>query len=80
VSEYLTTEEVALLLRISPDTLRWQRYVGRGPSSFKVGRRVLYAREDVEKFVADARLDSAAQSNSSRMSRPGGSGLNGRHG
>lgn len=51
-TEYLTTEEVATLLRTSPETVRYWRHIGKGPRSFKVGRRVLYAVGDVETFVA----------------------------
>jgi len=54
-SVYLTTAEVADLLRTSAETVRYWRHVGGGPKSFKIGRRVLYAREDVERFIADAR-------------------------
>jgi excisionase family DNA binding protein len=53
--EYLTTVEVAEKLRTSPETVRFWRHVGKGPASFKVGRKVLYAVEDVEAFIADAR-------------------------
>lgn len=60
MSKYLTTNEVSELLRTPVETLRWWRHVGRGPASFKVGRRTLYAVEDVEAFVAEARrVDSA---------------------
>lgn len=52
---YLTTAEVADLLRAPIETIRFWRHVGKGPKSFKMGRRVLYAREDVEAFVAAAR-------------------------
>lgn len=51
----LTTEELADLLRTTPESCRYWRHVGKGPRSFKVGRRVLYAREDVERFIAEAR-------------------------
>jgi hypothetical protein len=53
--QYLTTEEVADLLRTSPETVRYWRHVGKGPRSFKVAKRVLYAVTDVEQFIADAR-------------------------
>lgn len=53
--EYLTTEEVADLLRTAVNTVRYWRYTGEGPRSFKVGRRVLYARADVEAFIQQAR-------------------------
>ena len=56
---YLTTVEVAELCRTAPETVRYWRFTGRGPKSFKVGRKVLYAVEDVEAWLADAR-DGAA--------------------
>lgn len=55
MTTYLTTEEVADLLRTSPESVRYWRHVGKGPRSFKVAKRVLYAREDVEAFIAEAR-------------------------
>lgn len=57
---YLTTTEVAELLRTSPETVRFWRHVGKGPASFKVGRKVLYASDDVESFIAHAREKAAA--------------------
>ena len=50
-----TTEELAAKLRTAPETCRYWRHVGKGPKSFKVGRRVLYAAEDVETFITKAR-------------------------
>jgi DNA-binding transcriptional MerR regulator len=58
--KYLTTAEVAELCRTSPETVRYWRNVGKGPRCFKLGRRVLYAIEDVEDFVAQARQVGAA--------------------
>lgn len=55
MSTYMTTEEVARLCRTSPETVRFWRHVGKGPRSFKVGRRVLYAAADVEAWLAAAR-------------------------
>lgn len=63
--DYLTTEEVAALLRTTPQTVRYWRHVGKGPQSFKVGRRVLYARVDVEAWVAAARAREAASASAS---------------
>lgn len=54
--EYLTETEVASATRISVNTLRWFRHVGKGgPRHFKLGRRVLYARSDVEAWIDNAR-------------------------
>lgn len=60
MSKFLTTEEVADLCRTSPETVRYWKHVGKGPESFKVGRRVLYAIEDVEAFIERARKAGAA--------------------
>lgn len=55
MKDNLTTEEVADWLRTSPETVRFWRHVGKGPRSFKIGRRVLYARSDVEAYVERAK-------------------------
>jgi excisionase family DNA binding protein len=55
MQRYLTTPEVAEILRTSPETVRYWRHVGTGPASFKVGRKVLYAATDVEAFIRAAR-------------------------
>lgn len=54
MSTYLTTSEVADKLRTPIETVRYWRHVGKGPKSFKVGRRVLYDIADVEAFIAEA--------------------------
>lgn len=51
----LTLAEVAEMTRTNPATLRYWRSVGDcGPKSFKLGRRVLYHRADVEQWIAEA--------------------------
>jgi excisionase family DNA binding protein len=54
-SEFMTTAEVADLLRTPAETVRFWRHAGKGPKSFKIGRRVLYARQDIEAFLEAAR-------------------------
>jgi excisionase family DNA binding protein len=56
----LTTEEVADYFRTVPATVRYWRHVGKGPRSFKVGRRVLYRESDVQAWQAKALGASAA--------------------
>ena len=56
----LITAEVAELVRAPIETVRYWRHVGKGPKSFKVGRRVLYALEDVEAWIAQAKANTAA--------------------
>ena len=48
LARYLTNEEAAAYLRLSPRTLEKQRVVGGGPRFRKFGRRLLYAIEDLE--------------------------------
>jgi DNA-binding transcriptional MerR regulator len=58
--KYIKTFEVAELLRTPIETVRYWRHIGKGPASFKVGRTVLYAVEDVEAFIAEARKAGAS--------------------
>ena len=60
MSEYLVTKEVAELLRTSIETVRYWRYVGTGPKSFRVGRRVLYDRTDVVAWIEAQRAVATA--------------------
>ena len=59
VTKFLTTAEVAELLRTPLETVRFWRHIGKGPASFKVGRRVLYEATDVEAFIAAAKASGA---------------------
>jgi hypothetical protein len=62
VQKYMTTNEVSDLLRIPAETLRYWRHVGRGPKSFRFpgARRVLYASEDIDAYIAEARAEAEA--------------------
>ena len=53
-ARYLTNDEAAAFLRLSPRTLEKQRVMGGGPRFHKFGRRVMYAIADLEAW-ADAR-------------------------
>jgi predicted DNA-binding transcriptional regulator AlpA len=55
--EYLTVPEVAAMTRTPVETLRYWRYMGKGPRSFKVGRRVLYEAKEVREWFAAQRDD-----------------------
>jgi Helix-turn-helix domain len=59
-ARYLTTVEVAEICRTSPETIRWWRHVGKGPASFKVGRRVLYPAAELELWLAGLLADQQA--------------------
>lgn len=53
--ELLTTEEAAAYLRSFPRTLEHWRQHGQGPNYSRLGRRVVYAREDLDNFIAESR-------------------------
>ena len=52
--ELLTITEAAELLRAPVATLRYWRHLNTGPRSFRLGRRVLYRRDDLHAWI-DAR-------------------------
>ena len=45
--EMLTLQEACAFLRVPEGTLRYWRYLGAGPRSFKIGRHVRYWRTDL---------------------------------
>ncbi len=58
-SDLLTIAEAAQLLRAPVATLRYWRHQGSGPRSFRLGRRVLYRRDDLHAWI-DARRDQGS--------------------
>lgn len=60
---YLTNEEAAAYLRLSPRTLEKQRVIGGGPRFRKFGRRVLYAIEDLEIWANARACDMTSDPN-----------------
>jgi excisionase family DNA binding protein len=50
-SELLTITEASELLRTPVATLRYWHHLGTGPSSFRIGRRVLYRRDDLHAWI-----------------------------
>lgn len=51
-AEIWYTAQVAEYLKTPATTLRWWRYAGQGPRSFKLGaRKVAYLRSDVEEWL-----------------------------
>ena len=55
-TELLTINEAADLLRAPVATLRYWRHRNIGPHSFRLGRRVLYRRDDLRTWI-DAHHD-----------------------
>ncbi|CAN5411903.1 hypothetical protein BH11ACT8_BH11ACT8_07370 [soil metagenome] len=52
-SELLSMLEVSAIVRTPVATLRYWRYLGTGPHSFKVGRAVRYWRNEVEAWLKE---------------------------
>lgn len=53
-SPYMTLAEVAVYARVPLRTMRDLRYRGEGPSlAGRAGRRLLYRREDVDRWIAE---------------------------
>ncbi|SER80205.1 DNA binding domain-containing protein, excisionase family [Pedococcus cremeus] len=51
--DLLTTEEAADFMHVPIATLRWWMQTGQAPASAKIGRRRMFRRADLEKFVND---------------------------
>ncbi len=58
-SQLLTIAEAALLLRAPVATLRYWRHLGTGPHSFRLGRRVVYRRDDLQSWIDACRHHGA---------------------
>ena len=58
--DLLTIAEAAALLRAPVATLRYWRHLGTGPRSFRLGRRVLYRRDDLRTWI-EAQRDLASR-------------------
>jgi excisionase family DNA binding protein len=59
-TELLTIVEAADLLRAPVATLRYWRHRNIGPHSFRVGRRVLYRRDDLRTWI-DAKAGQVSE-------------------
>ena len=57
-AELLTITEAADVLRAPVATLRYWRHLGTGPRSFRLGRRVLYRRDDLHDWIAQQRAET----------------------
>jgi DNA-binding transcriptional MerR regulator len=53
LSEYMSTQQVAGETGIPAATLRYWRHADIGPASFTLGRRVVYRRQEVERWIAE---------------------------
>jgi predicted DNA-binding transcriptional regulator AlpA len=50
----LDTDQLAEILPVTADTLRFWRHMGKGPKYFKLGgKKVFYRQEDVDAWMAE---------------------------
>ncbi len=54
--QYLDEKGVSSLTRLALSTLRNNRHLGRGFPHIKVGRRVLYNRDDIVRFLESRKV------------------------
>jgi len=59
-TQLLTLTEAAARLRTPVATLRYWRHLGAGPDSFRLGRRVMYRSEDLDRWIT-AQHDAQAE-------------------
>src|SRR5690606_8379389 len=55
---YLTNNEAAAFLRLSPRTLEKQRVIGGGPRFHTFGQRVMYALTDLEAWASEPSFET----------------------
>jgi predicted DNA-binding transcriptional regulator AlpA len=60
MSEYLNVAEAAKLANLGESTLNKLRLTGDGPEYIKLGRRVVYARDDIEGWMQSKRRRSTS--------------------
>jgi DNA-binding transcriptional MerR regulator len=59
IDELLAAAEVAALTPAPQSTVRYWRHIGSVPASFRIGRRVVYRRDDVEQWLTRLRQEQA---------------------
>lgn len=52
-SEFMSTDQVAEMTGVNSTTLRYWRHIDSGPSSFRLGARVLYRRNAVQAWIRE---------------------------
>jgi predicted DNA-binding transcriptional regulator AlpA len=66
--DLLTTDELADWLRTTPAGIHSLRYRSEGPPAVRVGRRLLFARADVEAWLESRKENGAPANGSARTS------------
>jgi hypothetical protein len=58
--DFLTLSEVAVILKVPVNTLRWWRQRGDGPASFKIGRHLVTTIGDLRSWIEDQKRGASA--------------------
>ncbi|ABK64911.1 helix-turn-helix transcriptional regulator [Mycobacterium avium] len=53
MNDIMDTKAVEARTGVPIPTLRYWRHIDAGPASFKLGRRTVYRREEVERWIAE---------------------------
>jgi len=59
--DFLTLSEVAAILRVPVNTLRWWRQRSEGPRFFKIGRHLVTTIGDLRAWIDEQKHGSAAR-------------------
>ena len=59
-SEWLSPREATKVIPYSTNTLAQFRWLGKGSAYFRCGRKILYRRSDLERFIAQGRVEPRA--------------------
>lgn len=62
-TQYLTNDEAADFLKLSPRTLEKLRVLGTGPRFCKFGRRVVYDAADLTRWASERVFERTSQAN-----------------
>ena len=60
-SSFLTTNEAAAFLRLSPRTLERHRLIGSGTKFCRLGRKVVYRLSDLEAWASERTFSSTSE-------------------
>ena len=61
MSDLLSLEDLAEIIGIPVTTLRYWRFQGTGPKSFKLGKHIKYDRAEVERWIQAQREKETAR-------------------
>jgi excisionase family DNA binding protein len=69
--DWLFDKDAAEYIGVATSTLAKWRITGEGPKYARVGKRVLYLREDLDAWMKDQRVSSTAETPASRRPNAG---------